>query len=92
MRYTLIAGLVCLPTVALLASAALALLVSKLRHAVNRRFRDLGTAQAEMGRPMAVRRHREGIRDGAPLSSVPAGRLHVAAQLLAAPKNVSTPR
>ena len=60
MRYTLIAGLVCLPTVALLASAALTLLVSKLRQAVNRRFRDPGTTQAEMDRPMAVSRNREG--------------------------------
>lgn len=81
MRYTLIAGLVCLPTVALLASAALALLVTKLRQAVNRRFRHPGTTQAEMGRPVAVTRNRQGMRDNAPLRSAPAGRLHVSAQV-----------
>jgi hypothetical protein len=79
MRYTLIAGLVCLPTVALLASAALALLVSKLRQAINRRFGQPGPAQPEMDRPMAARQNREGMRGDAPLSSVPAGRLHVPA-------------
>jgi hypothetical protein len=79
MRYTLIAGLVCLPTAALLVSAALAVLVNKLRQAVNRRFRHPATVRAGMDRPMTVRRNREGISDDASLSSVPAGRLYVVA-------------
>ncbi len=78
MRNTLIAGpLLCLPAAALLASAALAWLVIKLRQAVNRRFRHPGMRRTEMGRALAVVPKREGMRDDAPLSSVPAGRLHV---------------
>ena len=90
------AGLVCLPTAALLVSAALALLVTKLRQAVNHRLRDPAAAQAETDRPIAVGQNRAGMRDDAPLSSVLAGRLHVAAQVRDGPsrprKNVSTPR
>jgi hypothetical protein len=82
MRDTLITGLlVCLPTAVLLASAAGALLVSKLRREVNGRFHHPGTTQAGMSPPLTVTRSQEEICDDATLTSVPTGRLRVVVQV-----------
>jgi hypothetical protein len=97
MRDTLITGLLtCLPAATLLASAALALLVNKLRQAVDRPFHHPGTTQAEMGRPLAAARNRQEMCYDAPPSSVPTGRLRVLVQVRDGPslprKNVSARR
>jgi hypothetical protein len=96
MRYTLIAGLlVVLPTAALLASAAVASLITKMRQSVKRRFHDPGRTRTEPDRPLAVMRDREGMRDNASFSSVSAGRLDVVQSAAVCPlplKNVSTRR
>lgn len=86
----LIAGLVIFaPTAVLLASAALALLVGKLRRrwrqAVNPRLRGPGVTRTETGvtrtetsRPLTAGPETEGLRvDARPLSSTSAARLHV---------------
>ena len=77
----LITGLVIsAPTAVLLASAALALLVGKLRRrwqqAVNPRLRGPDVMRAETSRPLAVGPKPEGLRgDARPLSSTSAARL-----------------
>ena len=79
MRYALITGLlVSMPTAVLLASAALALLVSNLRRrlqrAVNRRFQGSGMRQGATCVPRAGMT--EQLRnDALPLDSVSAGQL-----------------
>ena len=79
----LIAGLVIFaPTAVLLASAALALLVGKLRRrwrqAVNPRLRGPGVTRTETSRPLTAGPETEGLRlDARPLSSTSAARLHV---------------
>ena len=79
----LIAGLVIsAPTAVLLASAALALLVGKLRRrwrqAVNPRLRGPGVTRTETSRPLTAGPETEGLRvDARPLNSTSAARLHV---------------
>ena len=83
MRYMLIAGLVIsAPTAVLLGSAALALLVGKLRRrwrqAVNPRLCGPDVMRAETSRPLAAGPEAEGLRsDARPLSTASAGRLQV---------------
>lgn len=90
MRDVLITGLlISMPTAVLLASAALAVLVSNLRRrlqrAVNRRFKGPAMTSGETGLPRAVWHDREQLRsDALPLDSLSAGRLHVVEQALPA--------
>jgi hypothetical protein len=81
MRNTLVIGLlVCLPTAVLLASAASALLVNKLRRAMNHRFHRPEMTREGTGRPLAAGPAREERRsDATQLSSAPTGRLYVVA-------------
>jgi len=83
MRYMLIAALVIsAPTAVLLTSAALALLVGKLRRrwqqAANPRLRGAGVTSAETSRSLTAEPEMEGLRgDARPLSLTSAARLHV---------------